>query len=76
VQIDHCLYIGENLIEVIGATAAGIQALQKLCLPAAIYLFKQLVDRRRCNVISTIQEDFAINAVAIINLANYLAKWI
>jgi HAD superfamily hydrolase (TIGR01509 family) len=33
VEIDHCLYVGENLIEVIGARAAGMQAILKPCPP-------------------------------------------
>lgn len=33
VPIDHCLYVGENLIEVIGAMAAGMRAILKPCPP-------------------------------------------
>jgi FMN phosphatase YigB (HAD superfamily) len=33
VPIDHCLYVGENLIEVIGARAAGMQSILKPCPP-------------------------------------------
>jgi FMN phosphatase YigB (HAD superfamily) len=33
VRIDHCLYVGENLIEVIGARTAGMQAILKPCPP-------------------------------------------
>src|SRR5262249_53458318 len=33
VPIDRCLYVGENLIEVIGAMAAGMPALLKPCPP-------------------------------------------
>jgi FMN phosphatase YigB (HAD superfamily) len=33
VPIDKCLYIGENLIEVIGALSAGMQAILKPCPP-------------------------------------------
>jgi FMN phosphatase YigB (HAD superfamily) len=33
VPIEQCLYVGENLIEVIGATAAGMQAILKPCPP-------------------------------------------
>ena len=33
VSIDRCLYVGENLIEVIGAIAAGMQAILKPCPP-------------------------------------------
>lgn len=33
VPIDRCLFIGENLIEVIGATAAGMKAVLKPCPP-------------------------------------------
>ena len=33
VPIDRCLYVGENLIEVIGALAAGMQAVLKPCPP-------------------------------------------
>jgi len=33
VGIDRCLYVGENLIEVIGAKAAGMQAILKPCPP-------------------------------------------
>ncbi len=33
VPIEKCLFVGENLIEVIGALAAGMQALLKPCPP-------------------------------------------
>jgi FMN phosphatase YigB (HAD superfamily) len=33
VEIDRCLYVGENLTEVIGAKAAGMQAILKPCPP-------------------------------------------
>jgi HAD superfamily hydrolase (TIGR01509 family) len=33
VPIEKCLYIGENLIEVLGALAAGMQAVLKPCPP-------------------------------------------
>jgi FMN phosphatase YigB (HAD superfamily) len=33
VPVEKCLYVGENLIEVIGALAAGMQALLKPCPP-------------------------------------------
>src|SRR5262249_52327613 len=33
VPIEKCLYVGENLIEVVGALAAGMQALLKPCPP-------------------------------------------
>lgn len=33
VPIANCLYVGENLIEVMGALAAGMQALLKPCPP-------------------------------------------
>jgi FMN phosphatase YigB (HAD superfamily) len=33
VPIENCLYVGENLIEVIGALAAGMKALLKPCPP-------------------------------------------
>lgn len=33
VPIDRCLFIGENLIEVIGAIAAGMKAILKPCPP-------------------------------------------
>jgi FMN phosphatase YigB (HAD superfamily) len=33
VPIEKCLYVGENLIEVIGALTAGMQALLKPCPP-------------------------------------------
>ena len=33
VPIENCLYVGENLIEVIGALAAGMQAVLKPCPP-------------------------------------------
>ena len=33
IRIDRCLYISENLIEVIGAMAAGMQAVLKPCPP-------------------------------------------
>ncbi len=33
VPIDRCLYLGENLVEVLGAMAAGMQALLKPCPP-------------------------------------------
>jgi len=33
VPIDRCLFVGENLIEVIGALTAGMQALLKPCPP-------------------------------------------
>jgi FMN phosphatase YigB (HAD superfamily) len=33
VRIERCLYVGENLVEVIGAMAAGMQAVLKPCPP-------------------------------------------
>ena len=33
VPVESCLYVGENLIEVIGALAAGMQAVLKPCPP-------------------------------------------
>jgi beta-phosphoglucomutase-like phosphatase (HAD superfamily) len=33
VPIENCLYVGENLIEIMGALAAGMQALLKPCPP-------------------------------------------
>jgi hypothetical protein len=33
VPVKKCLYVGENLIEVIGALAAGLQAVLKPCPP-------------------------------------------
>ncbi len=33
VPVDRCLYVGENLIEVLGAITAGMQALLKPCPP-------------------------------------------
>ena len=33
VPIENCLYVGENLIEVIGALAAGMHAVLKPCPP-------------------------------------------
>ncbi len=33
VPIEQCLFVGENLIEIIGALAAGMQALLKPCPP-------------------------------------------
>jgi FMN phosphatase YigB (HAD superfamily) len=33
VPIENCLYIGENLIEVVGAMASGMQAILKPCPP-------------------------------------------
>jgi HAD superfamily hydrolase (TIGR01509 family) len=33
VEINRCLYVGENLVEVIGAMAAGMQAILKPCPP-------------------------------------------
>ncbi len=33
IPVDRCLYIGENLIEVVGATVAGMRALLKPCPP-------------------------------------------
>lgn len=33
VPIERCLFVGENLLEVIGALAAGMQALLKPCPP-------------------------------------------
>jgi FMN phosphatase YigB (HAD superfamily) len=31
--IENCLYVGENLIEIMGALAAGMQAVLKPCPP-------------------------------------------
>ena len=33
VPIGRCLYVGENLIEVLGALAAGMKAILKPCPP-------------------------------------------
>lgn len=33
VPIDRCLYVGENLIEITGAMAAGMRAILKPCPP-------------------------------------------
>jgi HAD superfamily hydrolase (TIGR01509 family) len=33
VEISRCLFVGENLVEVIGALAAGMKALLKPCPP-------------------------------------------
>jgi FMN phosphatase YigB (HAD superfamily) len=33
VPVGRCLYVGENLVEVIGAIAAGMKAVLKPCPP-------------------------------------------
>ena len=33
-KIEHCLFIGDDLVEVVGALAAGMQAILKPCPPA------------------------------------------
>lgn len=77
----ECLFVGENFAEVLGAQAAGMQAVLKPCPPGREFMFKATSTRPASATDSgrlaeaTMEEDHLIGRRLVVAAA-VLAKWI